>query len=531
MNLKRILFLGGIVIVGTVVVSGLALLCTLYIPGLGDNSNQSEVCPPMAEIAPIPDIDAMAARMKYNQDVYQRTRDQAIAAYFKLRNGETRPYDEEVKATLRLFTYLSVWDDYYGEGLWRQLHRHADHLLREGDKQQSWGDQYLWQILYDVEQFHPLHYNVTDWSMHFPDTEAQGLVDAKEMSGFGDSPYPPLFRYAVACAGIRDLVTAKTDMRTPELRDKFRPQLDPLVHIASLAYDQMMQEGCSHDFLFRQGKILLDAAMEDGTTLVKASAALDWNFFINDKDNPMGPALKGEYYVDYAWNARGSGWGDTVSPEAMELMGKRLAQARQTLEPLYDKYPNEGMIPYAMMNVVLGEGKPRDEMELWFQRGIKADPYNFGIYMDKRWYLFPRWYGSDESVRQFGLECAASDNWAAKIPMIYVESLTDAASRNPSIYARPEIWEPLEKVYRGYLERYPDSIHYRSLFAISAVQGGHWDVANEQFKILGDEGDEGAFKEIDYGKIKKLAASRGKSENGPGEYLLRIMRFILSFII
>lgn len=508
MNLKRILFLGGIVIVGTVVVSGLALLCTLYIPGLGDNSTQPEVCPPPAKLKPIPDIDAMAARMKKNQDVYQRTRDQVIAAYFKLRNGQTRPYDEEVKATLRLFAYLSVWDDYYGEGLWQQLKRHTDNLLREGDKQQSWGNEYLWQILYDVQQFHVVYYNVTNWSTHYASTEKNGLADAGEMIAFGQSDYPPLFKYACYCAVIRNLVSARTDSDTPELRDKFRPQLDQLVDLATQSYGQFITEGASNDFLFQQGRVLLDATKGDEDTLKSASIALDRAFLANNRDNPMGPALDGEFYVDYAWNARGSGVAGTVTGDGWRLMGERLAQARQILEPLYDKYPNEGMIPYTMMSVVLGEGRSRDEMELWFQRGIKADPDNFTLYMRKRWYLFPRWYGSDESVRQFGLECTASDNWSAKIPMIYVECLTDAASRNPSIYARPEIWEPLEKVYRGYLERYPDSIHYRSLFAISAVQGGHWDVANEQFNILGDEGDEGAFKEIDFAKMKKLAASR-----------------------
>jgi hypothetical protein len=81
--------------------------------------------------------------------------------------------------------------------------------------------------------------------------------------------------------------------------------------------------------------------------------------------------------------------------------------------------------------------------------------------------------------------------------MILIESISDAGSRDPSVYARPEIWGPLEKVYRGYLQHYPNSVHYRSQFARNAAQGGHWDVAKEQFKILGDDWDRDVFDSKD----------------------------------
>jgi hypothetical protein len=215
---------------------------------------------------------------------------------------------------------------------------------------------------------------------------------------------------------------------------------------------------------------------------------LDRAFENADKDNSTAAILNAKFYVADAGNARGDGWRNTVTSRDWQLMGGRLARANEILSGQYAKDPKNPLIPLLMMTVVLGQHQPRAQMELWFQRGLEADPDNFHLYMLKRWYLYPRWYGSDQEVWDFGLECSTSENWSAKIPIILAESISDAADRDPHIYTRPEIWGPVEKVYRAYLEHYPDSVHYRSLFTKCAVGGEHWDIAREQFKILGVTG-------------------------------------------
>jgi len=497
--MKRILFLM------LVALGGFGLLCLglgFYVyefpEGLSGAPSEQPHAP--KDLKPLPDIDGLASRMKNDQEAYRYARDRALAAYAKGRT-EAKPYDEEARSTLRLFAYLSVWDDYYGEGLWTKLKDHSDNILCEGDKQP------LWQIFYDVQGFRTITYNVDRWVTRYSETEAEGLEFSQEMFDYGQTDYPPLFKYMTYCTAINDLVQAKTASDTgPTLRGKFKPQLARLSELATATYGELIKAGYSRNFLFLKGRMLLDAGKADEETLKLLSSGLDRTFAANDKDSPLAAALKAEFYVDDAWNARGSDAAYTVTASGANLFAERLGEAGKILNDLYAKQPNEAMISDIMLMVVLGQGQPRDQMELWFERGIKADPDNFKIYMRKRWYLFPRWYGSDEQVQQFGLECANSENWSAKIPMIFVECVADAANRDPSIFVRPEIWQPLEKVYRGYLAHYPDSVYYRSLFAISAVEGEHWDVANEQFRILGDAGDRIAFEDIDYAAMKKLAA-------------------------
>ena len=78
--------------------------------------------------------------------------------------------------------------------------------------------------------------------------------------------------------------------------------------------------------------------------------------------------LRGDYYIRYAWNARGDGWADTVKEEGWKLFGQRLDMAEDALERAWKLDPTDARIPVKMINLELGQGEGRDRMELWFQR-------------------------------------------------------------------------------------------------------------------------------------------------------------------
>ena len=269
----------------------------------------------------------------------------------------------------------------------------------------------------------------------------------------------------------------------------------------------MIRQHPSHAYLYVVGYSLLDAAQSDESTLKQVSMGLDKAFEEEDRNNPQADVLDGQFYISDAWNARGSGWANAVTQQGWQLFAERLSRANAILNGVYARTPQEPGVARSMMTVVLGAQLPRDQMELWFQRGQAVEGNLFGLYMAKRWYLLPRWYGSDAEVWNFGLECSSSSNWAAKIPILLAESITDRAGNDPTVYAQPEIWQPLEKVYRDYLTHYPASTHYRSLFALGAAQGGHWDVAKEQFKLLGSDWDPDVFPDTLYADTVRMVSA------------------------
>ena len=496
--MKRILFLGLLIIVGT------ALVCSaiaLYQWETEQDQTADTGCPPPRVLTPLPDIDALAKRIPFDQEIYRNVRDQALAAYAKA-HPVAHPYDDQARQALRLIAYLCVWDDFYGEGLRDQLDAQADNLLREGNRDP------IWQAFCDVDAMKTTfdYDNTPDYYNSRTDESATGFLD--DIKIFGQTGYPSLFRCVAYDSAINNLLVGLhiADGGCPYGKHLL-DQLPQLVQLETTYYGDLIKAGYSHHFLYEIGSELLNTARRDEPMLKEISLGLDRAFEAQDRDNPACDALDAQFYVDDAWYARGDGYADTVTQEGSQLMTDRLDTANKILLDLYAKYPNEEIIERVMMTVLLGTNADAETMEMWFDRGIKADPNDYKLYQSKRWYLMPRWYGSDDLVWQFGQECAQGGNWSAKIPMILIEGVKDAASRDPNLLAEPQIWEPLKKVYDDFLERFPNSTQYRSDLAIMAVKGGHWDVANEQFKILGDRWDRGIFDGEDYPGLKALAAS------------------------
>jgi len=280
------------------------------------------------------------------------------------------------------------------------------------------------------------------------------------------------------------LCNEKPDLQVPSMQS--RPHF---AEAWGMGFREMLKLKLPHDYLYLLANEALHSTEFSGHTLELLIYEMDNAFNEIDPANPVKLELDGDFFTSYAWNARGMSWSDTVSADGWSKFSDRLARAQAILEPLYDEHPDELGTCLAMMTVELGQGQGRDRLEKWFQRGIKTHPDDFDLYSSKQWYLQPRWYGSVEDVLAFGQECIKSGNWSTKIPMILPVAMIRVGEHDTSVFARPDIWVPLEKAYRDYLEHYPKAVYFRTNFARQAYAGGYKDVACEQMKILGDDWD------------------------------------------
>src|SRR5271170_7881539 len=62
-------------------------------PAAAIAATPGSVAPPRP-LKPLPDADVLAQRMKWDQDVYQKLRDEALAGYVQL-HPQPAPYDDE----------------------------------------------------------------------------------------------------------------------------------------------------------------------------------------------------------------------------------------------------------------------------------------------------------------------------------------------------------------------------------------------------------------------------------------------------
>jgi hypothetical protein len=198
----------------------------------------------------------------------------------------------------------------------------------------------------------------------------------------------------------------------------------------------------------------------------------------------------------YAWDARGSGYANTVTPEGWKLFAERIALARKLLTEAWKLDQSNCEAATAMLTVMKAEGSPRGEIEMWFKRAMKLDPCNKRACMQKMDCLDPKWGGSVKDMLDFGHELAKGGNWAGGLPLILEETYWTIAFKSPLAkppmpdplwFNRPEIWADVQPIYEEKLRRSPESRLWRTKYMVVAAWTEHWDVANEQLQKLNNK--------------------------------------------
>lgn len=99
------------------------------------------------------------------------------------------------------------------------------------------------------------------------------------------------------------------------------------------------------------------------------------------------------WYVGYAWKARGSGWAYTVSREGWGLMHEFLVKAAEILDSVPANQIDDPEFYHVSMIVAVDADSPREAGEIAFQKGVKLAREYYPLYGLRAYYLMPRWYG------------------------------------------------------------------------------------------------------------------------------------------
>ncbi len=209
--------------------------------------------------------------------------------------------------------------------------------------------------------------------------------------------------------------------------------------------------------------------------------------------------VDGEFFIDYAWDARTDRLAYKVSEEQFREFGKLLFLAKQSLEKSYEMDHKNYLAASKMIVVSMGLSLPREEMEKWFNRAIEADSKSLFPYNAKMTYLEPKWLGSPEELLEFGRECLKKGQWKTNIPYQLVLAHERLSAYVPKPAWKPDtpprypyfekrgVWEDILPVFEGYIKDDPTNDFIRSKFARYACMCKQWSVAKEQFSILGKD--------------------------------------------
>lgn len=197
--------------------------------------------------------------------------------------------------------------------------------------------------------------------------------------------------------------------------------------------------------------------------------------------------IEGEFYVEYAWDARGEEVAGEVPEEAWPVFQSRLRKAEAALEAAWEADSTRPEPCLRLITVSLGLGHEREHMEKWFRRAMTADPDSYGACVMKLNYLHPKWHGSKEEMRAFGRQCARTQNWDAGLPLILLQTLTEdnGIPDFDWIYFQwPNNWAECRELFEPYLMAHPDDQYVRTVYGKVCLAANKFGSAYFHFSKL-----------------------------------------------
>jgi hypothetical protein len=195
--------------------------------------------------------------------------------------------------------------------------------------------------------------------------------------------------------------------------------------------------------------------------------------------------IKGWYFHEWAWAARGGGYANTVSADAWKLFEERLKIAEDAYREAARLDPADPRAATALIGVATGLGLSRSEMERWFRAAMTAAPDNFQAIEKKLNYLQPKWHGSADDLLGFGRQCLTNRAWKGEAPLGLAEAhrylasnLEPGPARN-RYWQQPEVWPEVQASFDTFFQAQPGAVGWKHNLAWFAFQCGQWETFNQ----------------------------------------------------
>jgi hypothetical protein len=217
---------------------------------------------------------------------------------------------------------------------------------------------------------------------------------------------------------------------------------------------------------------------------------------------PQSPApliSLGEFYVSWAWKARGSGYANTVTDEGSRMMNERLAKARENLETAEQLPVKDPGVYEGLLQVALGQGWSRGDMEAVFQKGIQIEPNDEQLYESKAYFLLPRWYGLRGEWETFAAEAADARGGDEGDILYMCIARSQAWSEGGDFFKNTSIsYARMRRGFEASLRRNPDYLWDENSYCYFACLAGDRDTAQELFRKINGRWEKSVWDSEDY---------------------------------
>ena len=207
-------------------------------------------------------------------------------------------------------------------------------------------------------------------------------------------------------------------------------------------------------------------------------------------------------YLDYAWQARGGGYANTVTSKSWELHGERVDLAVATLAEAAHLKQKCAYWYEMMQNVALAQGWDKSQARELMEQAGASEPGYYHYYREYANFLQPKWNGEEGEVEAFAEEI--SDRVGGlEGDFLYFEiaSLVACQCDSEKTALQNMSWVKIKRGYSALEQLYGVSNLKRNRFASMAFKAGDKPAAREALAQVGNEWE------------KKVWISSGKFES------------------
>lgn len=182
-----------------------------------------------------------------------------------------------------------------------------------------------------------------------------------------------------------------------------------------------------------------------------------------------------QYWIDYAWNARGGGYASSVTDDGWKLFRERLEKAERVL---LDTKSYSAQLPvwYAEMIIVQSAlGRPEDERDSVFLEGVTRYPTYYENYFTMQNYLLPKWGGTWRTVDnmvKWSVEHTKATEGTSMYARLYWSALGNSDPEIKLFKDTFASWPKMKQGFEDLMARHPKSKWNLNNFAMFACMAG-----------------------------------------------------------
>ncbi len=161
----------------------------------------------------------------------------------------------------------------------------------------------------------------------------------------------------------------------------------------------------------------------------------------------------GRYELEVAFDERGRGWADSVTPEGWEGFAEHMQKSARHYQTAHELHPEWPEAATALVEVVdKGRLRQFSSGTHWFTRATEAEIDGRGAYSRRAHNLLPRWGGSYEEMLELAHEAAELQRFDTELPLVMAsvyEAIRRDLASDVTFMRGSKDWAVLDEGLRG----------------------------------------------------------------------------------